>query len=233
MSAGDQSSDSETRLSNSSTENQESDSEDYESKSSTGDQSSSSEYYESDISTEDQSSNSEDYGSNSSTGNQSSDSEDYESESRALIPFNPNRRIELGPPSRFHSIKLIISMDHQNDGEKEGIKEYDGEGNSPVVNGIDEEFKDKLESISQGLEKAYSGYNEKLPNLPAYHTSFANVERICEEIYAGAAKMLTNSSYQDKCTESLLAKIRRHRSIVYPPAKRIGFVGDSGVGEQW
>ena len=122
-------------------------------------------------------------------------------------------------------------MNHHNDGEKEETREQNGDGNSPVIDGIDGEFKDKLESICQGLEKRYRGYNEKLPNLPAYHPSFAIVERICEDIFAGAAKMLTNSSYQDKCTESLLAKIRKHRSIVYPPAKKIGLVGDSGVGE--
>ena len=122
-------------------------------------------------------------------------------------------------------------MNHLDDREKEETEEHNGEASLPVVDGIDEEFKDQLESICQGLEKPYSGCNQKFPNLPAYHPSFANVERICEEIYAGAAEMLTNSSYQDTCTESLLGKIRKHRSIVYPPAKRIGFVGDSGVGE--
>ena len=233
MSAGHQSSDNETYLSTSSTADHESNSEDRESNSSTGDQSPGSEYYESDTSTGDQSSGSEEYGSNSSTGNQSSDSEGYEPKSRAPLPFNPNCRIELGSPSRSRSIKLLIRMNHHDDDDKEGTKENNGEGSSPLVNGIDDEFKDKLESICQGLEKAYSGNNEKLPNLPAYHPSFANVERICDEIYAGAAEMLRDSSYQDKSTESLLAKIRKHRSIVYPPAKRIGFLGDSGVGESW
>lgn len=183
------------------------------------------------MSTGDQSSDREHHESNSSTVNQSSGSEDCKSKSRALLPFNPKCIVERGPSSRSRSIKLLVRMSHHNDDEKEGTKEHNGECSSPVVNGVDDEFKDKLESICQGLEKAYSGYNEKLPNLPAYHPSFASVERICEEIFAGAAEMLANSTYQDKCTESLLAKIRRYRSIVYPPAKKIGFVGDSGVGE--
>ena len=233
MSAGHQSSDNETHSSNSFTPDYESNSEDRESNSSTGDQSSGSEYYESDTSPGDQGSSREDYGSNSSTANQSSDSEGYEPKSRAPLPFNPNCRIELGSPSRSRSNKQVIRMNHHDDGDEEGTEEYNGEGSSPLVNGIDDEFKDKLESISQGLEKAYSGNNEKLPNLPAYHPSFANVERTCDEIYAGAAEMLRDSDYQDKSTESLLAKIRKHRSIVYPPAKRIGFLGDSGVGESW
>ena len=162
-----------------------------------------------------------------STEDQSSNSEDHESKSRALIPL----MIKPAPPARSRSIGLLFRMNHHNDEGKEETREHNGDGSSPVVDGVDGEFKDKLESICQGLEKRYSGYNEELPNLPAYHPSFANVERICEEIFAGAAKMLTNSSYQDKCTESLFAKIRKHRSIVYPPAKKIGLVGDSGVGE--
>ena len=231
MSVSDQSSNSEAQVSNTSTADQESDSEGHESNSSTEDQSSSSEYYESNMSTEDQSSHSGYHESNISTGNQSSDSEDYECKSRAPIFLIPKFAIKPEPPSLSRSMKLLFRLNHHNDEENEKTREHNSEGSSPVVDDVDAEFKDKLESICQGLEKPYSGYNEKLPNLPAYHPSFTSVERICGEIFAGAAKMLTNSNYQDKCTESLLAKIRKHRSIVYPPATRIGFVGDSGVGE--
>ena len=115
--------------------------------------------------------------------------------------------------------------------EQEEAKEIKFEGSSPVVDGVDGEFKDKLEAICQGLEKPYSGYNEELPNLPAYHPSFANVEEICGELFASAAQIFENSDYQDGYTESLHAKIKKHRSVAYPPAKKIGFMGDSGVGK--
>ena len=115
--------------------------------------------------------------------------------------------------------------------EQEEAKEFKFEGSSPVVDGVDGEFKDKLEAICQGLEKPYSGYNEELPNLPAYHPSFANVEEICGELFASAAQIFENSDYQDGYTESLHAKIKKHRSVAYPPAKKIGFMGDSGVGK--
>ena len=122
-------------------------------------------------------------------------------------------------------------MDHHNDDEDQEAEKSKREGSLPVVDGVDGEFKEKLEAIYKGLEKPYSGYNEELPNLPAYHPSFANVERICEELFAGAALIFENSDYQDGYTESLHAKIKKHRRIAYPPAKKIGFMGDSGVGK--
>ncbi len=122
-------------------------------------------------------------------------------------------------------------MDHHDDNTKEEATKNKGEGSSPTVDGVDGEFKDRLEATCQGLEKPYSGYNEELPHLPAYHPSFANVERICEELFAGAAQIFENTDYQDGYTESLHAKIKMHRSIAYPPAKKIGITGDSGVGK--
>ena len=208
-----------------------SDSEDHESDSSTGDQSSSSESYESNISTEDQGSDSEDHESNMSTGDQSPGSEDYESNSRALIPFKPKYVIRQEPRSLPDSIRLVFKMHHHKDDEKEEVKKNKTEVSSPMVDGFDEYFKDKLEAICQGLEKPYSGYNEELPKHPVYRPSFANVERICEELFAGAAQIFANSDYHDKYTESLQAKIEESRSIAYPRATKIGFVGDSGVGQ--
>ncbi len=177
------------------------------------------------------SSDSEDYGSNMSTGDQSSDSEDYKLNSRALKPVKPKSMIEQEPCSVLSSVQLPSKMDHHNDNEKEEAKKSKMEDSPTVVDGVDGEFKNKLEAICQGLEKPYSGYNEELPNLPAYHPSFANVERICEELFAGAAQIFENSDYQDGYTESLHAKIRTNRSIAYPPARKIGFEGDSGVGK--
>ena len=122
-------------------------------------------------------------------------------------------------------------MNHHNDDEKDEAKKIKREGSSPVADGVDGEFKDKLEAICRGLESPYTAYNEELPNLAAYHPSFANVEDICEELFAGAAQIFENSDYQDGYTESLHAKIKKHRSIEYPPAMKIGFMGDSGVGK--
>lgn len=122
-------------------------------------------------------------------------------------------------------------MNHHNDDGKEEAKKCKREGSLPAADGVDGEFTDKLEAICQGLETPYNGYNNELPNLPAYHPSFANVEKICGELFAGAAQIFENSDYQDGYTKSLHAKIKKHRSIPYPPAKTIGFMGDSGVGK--
>lgn len=121
-------------------------------------------------------------------------------------------------------------MGHHDDTRQEDATEIKVEGSSPTVDDVDGEFKDKLEAICQGLEKPYSGYNEELPDLPAYHPSFANVEEICGDIFAAAGQIFEDSDYQDRFTESLHAKIKKHRSIAYPPAKKIGFIGDSSVG---
>ena len=191
---------------------------------STGDQSSDSEDHESNISTGDQSSGSEDHELGISTGHQSSNSEDYGSNSRAVIPFKPKDVIKQEP-------FLLFKTHHHNDDEKEEVEKNKSEVSSPLVDGVDGVFKDKLEAICQGLEKPYSDHNEELPTLPAYHPSFANVETICEELFAGAAQIFANSDYQDRYTESLHAKIKEHQSIAYPPATKVGFIGDSGVGK--
>ena len=122
-------------------------------------------------------------------------------------------------------------MGHHDDIETGEAIKIEIEGSSPVVDSVDGEFKDKLEAICQGLEKPYSGYNEELPNFPAYHPSFANVEKICDELFATAARIFEDSDYKDGYTDSLHAKIKKHRSIEYPPAKKIGLIGDSGVGK--
>ena len=166
-----------------------------------------------------------------STGHQSSDSEDHESNSRALIPFKPRPVIKQEPSSLFSSIQTLSKTHHHNDDEKEEAREDKSEVDLPMVNGDDGTIEDKLEAICQGLENPYSSYNEELPKLPAYHPSFANVERICEELFAGAAQIFANSDYQDKYTKSLHAKSKTHRSIAYPPATKVGFIGDSGVGK--
>lgn len=62
-----------------------------------------------------------------------------------------------------------------------------------------------------------------------YHPSFAKVERICEELVAGAAEFLKTSDSQDKYTQWLMRKIYRHQAIAYPAPKKISLVGDSGV----
>ena len=122
-------------------------------------------------------------------------------------------------------------MGHRDGNEKEEATKIKVEGSPTVVECVDGEFDDKLEAICQGLEKPYSDYNEEFPNLPAYHPSFANVEEICGELFAAAARIFEDSDYQDGYTDSLHAKIRKHRSVTYPPAKTIGFMGDSGVGK--
>ena len=183
------------------------------------------------MSTGDQGFDSEDHESNKSTGHQTPETEDYESNTRTLTRFKPKVVIKQERCPLFSSIQLLSKTHHHNDDEKEQAENRKREGSSLVADGVDGEFKDKLEAICQGLEKPYNCYNEELPNLPAYHPSFANVEEICGELFAGAAQIFEDSDYQDGYTETLHAKIKKHRSIAYPPALKIGLMGDSGVGK--
>ena len=118
----------------------------------------------------------------------------------------------------------------------ESSEEDDGEDENEFhdlydEDGVDEESKEKLEAVRRGLRKPYIGTNEDPPDLPAYHPTFAKVERICEELFAGAAELLKTSDYQDKYTQWLMKKIQRHQAIAYPAPKKISLVGDSGVGK--
>lgn len=97
--------------------------------------------------------------------------------------------------------------------------------------GADEEFKDKLEEERKGLRKHYDTYNERPPNLPAYHESFAKVEKACEELFAGAEAILKASDYTDEYTQTLLQDIAEKQAVQYPEAKKVGIVGDGGVGK--
>ncbi|KAK4692237.1 hypothetical protein P7C71_g4926, partial [Lecanoromycetidae sp. Uapishka_2] len=133
--------------------------------------------------------------------------------------------VDQGPPPAYSASDV---EDPDNDhGSGEG---GDYEGGVYDADGADEEFKDDLEAQVQGLDKPYRLANETPPDHPAYHLSFAKVESICEDLFAKAAELLENSDYQDTYTQELQSKIKQRQAIAHDAAKRIGLLGDSGVG---
>lgn len=92
-----------------------------------------------------------------------------------------------------------------------------------------EDFREKVSQIKTGLGDPYDPNVESLPKLAAYHSSFAEVETYCAEIFEGASAFLECSGFQDAETLELLNRARDGQNIQYPAARRIGLIGDSGV----
>ena len=95
---------------------------------------------------------------------------------------------------------------------------------------IDKALQAEVRTIIHGIGQPYSAAKET-PRLAAFHPSFQMVERMCLEILGGAAWILQKSEYQQAETAKLLERMLRHQTITYPKAKRIGLMGDSGVGK--
>ena len=97
--------------------------------------------------------------------------------------------------------------------------------------GIEEEFKSRIDAILKGFEKPYDPFEEKTPRFAAYHPSCRTAARMCEDIVAEAVKLLQLSEYQDSNVRDLYDQTVRHKKINYPSAKTVGLVGNSGVGK--
>ncbi|MCJ1433884.1 hypothetical protein MMC27_003249 [Xylographa pallens] len=95
---------------------------------------------------------------------------------------------------------------------------------------IDKALQADVRTIICGMGQPYSAAKET-PRLAAFHPSFQMVERMCSEILGGAAWILQKSEYQHAEAAKLLESMLRHQTIAYPKAKRIGLMGDSGVGK--
>ena len=96
---------------------------------------------------------------------------------------------------------------------------------------VDEETQAMAQRMLDNFGKPYSFEDERPPNLPAYHPSFAIVLNDCAEIFRKAASLLQISDYKDKHTQKLLSSISDKRDIQYDRPKRVGVIGGSGVGE--
>ena len=94
-----------------------------------------------------------------------------------------------------------------------------------------EEFGDRIKVILSSFDQPYDPSLEPSPRLPAYHPSFAKVEAYCSEIVEGAVNLLKTSEYQDAETAQLAKHILEYQNIKYPHPRRIGLLGDSGVGK--
>ncbi|KAL9585820.1 MAG: hypothetical protein Q9212_001298 [Teloschistes hypoglaucus] len=102
----------------------------------------------------------------------------------------------------------------------QALEEKDGQG-------IQERINEKI----QNLDTPYNSIHEPLPNIPAYHPSFARLENHYEILLEAAIRTLESSTYHDDVTDRLSKECRNWRKVQYPHAPVVGLVGDSGVGK--
>jgi hypothetical protein len=124
-----------------------------------------------------------------------------------------------------------VPKDQVNGEESESEDDENSEVLSDDDGDVGEELKKRVEAINESFDTPYDPLTEPTPKLPAYHPSFAKVEKYYESVMQDAANLLGNSQYQDPKVKELLNQAEGHMAIKYPGPKRIGMVGDSGVGK--
>ncbi|KAL6720208.1 hypothetical protein ACLMJK_002129 [Lecanora helva] len=141
----------------------------------------------------------------------SSPSQEYEG--------NPPPYSSLSPFTASH-----IDPTSNDDGHEQDEDSSDVEATSDDIGAM-------VQAVSDNFDSPYDVAAERPPKLPAYSSSFAKVEKLCKEIFTDAENILESSSYQDKSTRYLLEVIKQRKEIKYDKPKRIGIVGESGVGK--
>lgn len=139
---------------------------------------------------------------------------------------------EIEDPSS-HKVAPLAVMVPKND---DNIVVNDGEdfGNTDQRQTDDcEEFQGRVQTILDGIGKTYSPFEEDLPRLPAYTPSFNMVEKLCIGLVKEAQTLLNNARYQDEETARLIQLASESQTIQYPPARKVGLIGDSAAGESW
>ncbi len=119
----------------------------------------------------------------------------------------------------------------ENDEESESESDETDAALSDDGTGVEDEFKDEVEAIIQGFGIPYDPSNENTPNLPAYHPSFLKVEQFCAQLLEDAAQLLKTSEYKDAKLLDLQEQAVAKQTTSCPKPRRIGMVGDSGVGK--
>ncbi|KAI4203912.1 MAG: hypothetical protein LQ350_001534 [Teloschistes chrysophthalmus] len=99
----------------------------------------------------------------------------------------------------------------------------------PLEEREDQGIQVRIDEKIQNFDTPYKSAQEPLPALPAYHPSFARVEKHYEDLLEAAIRAVRSSTYHDDGTDRLERECENRRKIEYPPAHIVGLVGDSGV----
>lgn len=129
----------------------------------------------------------------------------------------PGRRIAAATNYKEHEVSELEKND-------EVISEDDE---------YEEELQDRVDAIRHGAETPYNPLKEELPKVAAYHPSFIEVEQCCKKLVSDTATLLTSAECKDPRIAQLLHKALESHEIIYPPPRKIGLMGDSGVGKSY
>ena len=124
----------------------------------------------------------------------------------------------------------MLSEDHEISEDSEGESDQYGDESADDDVEVQEEFGDRIKEMLS-FSEPYDPSTEPLPNMAAYHPSFPVVEAACKEIADRAVQILKSSDYVDLETARLIEQISARREIKYSPPKKIGMIGNSGVGK--
>lgn len=125
-------------------------------------------------------------------------------------------------------LAVTVSKDDDNIGASDG-KELGDTDRRQADNC--EEFRGRVQTVIDGIGKTYHSFEEDLPRLPVYDPSFDNVKTLCIGLVKEAESLLKSSPYQDEETARLVQLASESQTIQYPPARKIGLMGDSASGE--
>ena len=115
------------------------------------------------------------------------------------------------------------------DPDTNGNDGVNGDESDDVDSTIPEEFAVQIEAILAGQGTSYDASTEATPKLPMYQASFTNAEKHCAALIQDGLTRLKSGGYQNAETVRLL-EMMSSVELKYPPARRIGLSGDSGVG---
>ena len=110
--------------------------------------------------------------------------------SMGMSPENTTLKHELGASRNTSDESGNLQNDDFTESEEEST-----EGSEAVV--MDDDLGCRVKAVLEGVDSPYDPLREATPNLPAYHPSFAKVERIYSEIVEDAINLLRLATYKD------------------------------------
>ena len=147
------------------------------------------------------------------------------------VPSSPQLRQgikteRLAIPSNPSNLLLVDGASKDNKTPQHGIDDL----TEDIVD-ILAELEEKIRVVIDSFDMPYDPSNESTPGLAAYHTSFGKVEASCANTVGDAIKVLSTSIYQDAETKRIIERLSANKLVEYPEARRLGMLGDSGVGK--
>ena len=97
--------------------------------------------------------------------------------------------------------------------------------------GIAAQFRSRVNAIFKSTNKPHDSSREIAGSFVIHHASFVKSEQLCDNLLQKGIQLLNDSPYQEQSVFELRELLESARKIPYPEPKKIGVVGESGVGK--